>query len=92
MASIEQQKPENKNGNKTISTDKQVKSHTRRLGHGYEREILREKLYPLDSSSKHRHKDDLFRSNNRKNATKRRCRSCGDRDETVNYIITKCRE
>ena len=30
-----------------ISSDKQAKSHTRKLGHRYEREALREKLNPF---------------------------------------------
>ena len=33
-----------KNNCMDISNDKQVKSHTKRPGHGYKRETLREKL------------------------------------------------
>ena len=47
------------------SSDKQAKSHTRKLGYGFEMETLREKENLFWEQHKKRHKDQLFQNRNR---------------------------
>ena len=71
-----------------ISSNKQAKSHTRKLGHGQESETLREKLNQ-NSSSKQRYKNYVKVKIN-KTQQNSRYRFCNDRDETINHIIREC--
>ena len=67
-----------------ISNDKQAKSHTRRLGHGQERETLREKLNLLIAAQNNvKAKIDKMQQNSK-------CRFCSDGDKTINYIMSEC--
>ena len=71
-----------------ISNDKQMKSHTRKIGHGSERETLRETesllIAAQNNAMKTMSKQEKIRLQNRKS------RLWGNRGETINHIISEC--
>ena len=43
-----------------------------------------------NSRTKQRHKNQLYQSQNRLEPKNNKCRFCGDRDETINHVISQC--
>ena len=80
-----------KNNSMNISSDKQTKSHTKKQTHDKENETLREKLnlFSSDSSIKNSIRIKYVKARIDKKQQKKRCRRYGDRDETINHIITE---
>ena len=69
-----------------ISSDKQTISHTRKLGHGYEREA--ESF--LIAAQNNAIKTNYVQAKIDKSQQNSKCRLYGDRDERTNPIISKC--
>ncbi len=67
-----------------ISSNKQTKLHTRKSEHDYERETSREKQSYRGTKQYHiKVKIDNMQQNSK-------CRLCGEKDETINHIISRC--
>ena len=81
---------ENKNVKKNnfidILSDKQVKSYTRKLGHGEEREI--DSL--LIAAQNNAIGTNYVKARIDKMQQNSKCWLCDDRDETIDYIISEC--
>ena len=73
-----------------ISSDKQAKSHTRRLGIGLEREALTDSF--LIAAQRIALRTNYVKARIDKTQQNSRCWLCGDRDETINHIISEWSE
>ena len=72
-----------------ISINKQVKSHTRKLGHG-KGNLKRETESLLIASQNNDIRTNYVKPRIGKMQQNSKCRFCGDRDESINHIISEC--
>ena len=71
------------------SSDKLTKSHTRRFGDGKKRKLEERTRISSDGGTKQRHKDQLCKNEIDNSQQNSKYRLCGDRDKTINHIISK---
>ena len=72
-----------------ISSDKPLKSHPRKLGHG-KGNLKRETESLLKAAQKNTIRANYVKAKIDKMQQNSRCRLCNDRDELINHIIREC--
>ena len=84
-------KNKKKNNCMDFSSDKLATSHTRKFGHGYQRKNLKRETESLPIVAQNNAiRTNYVKAKIDKTQQNSRCRLYGDRNETINYILTEC--